>query len=53
MSQDRGYGIGERNPETLPGRGYKCETEWENEKSTERWKKIRQWASKLGAKYTC
>ncbi len=50
LADGRGYGLGERNPTTLPG-GPSHETEHENERNTRRWRPIVAWACKPGGKY--
>lgn len=48
----RTYGLGERNPETLPDGSKGKETPQENKRNTQRWNKIRGAIMHKGTKYT-
>jgi hypothetical protein len=48
----RTYGLGERNPETLPNGHQHWETHSDNERATARWAKIRASVMTGGPKYT-
>lgn len=50
----RAYGLGERNPETLPGSGKNAETVWENQARSRKLSATRKWvqsANSAGYKY--
>jgi hypothetical protein len=47
---NRAYGLGERNPDTLPDGSRSKEDHHENEAKTRRWNAVRAWASKPGGK---
>ncbi len=47
----RGYGLGERNPATLPNGSHGHESHDENRRATLRWRQVVGWAKKPGGKY--
>lgn len=47
----RGYKLGERDPNTLPGGRAGTETPDENKRNTIYWRKVMAWAIKPGGKY--
>lgn len=54
VTKFRGYGLGDRDPSTLPGRKSGSESEWDNERGTRNWKALRKWvasANSAGVKY--
>jgi hypothetical protein len=54
LKELRGYGLGERNPETLPGSHPKAESEDANQIATQRMRRRARWAwsiDSVGAKY--
>lgn len=43
VTRFRGYGIGERDPKTLPGRFSNSESHWENAAASRSWESRRKW----------
>lgn len=52
--EDRNFGLGKRNPATLPGVRSDSESEWANHHSSKGWSALRKWvasANSSGVKY--
>lgn len=50
----RGYGLGQRDPSTVPGRRSDSESEWQNNRQTRKWASLRGWvnsANSTGYRY--
>lgn len=47
----RGYGLGERDPEKLPGARAGNESHDENVRRTKHWRQVLAWATRPGGKY--
>lgn len=54
VTKFRGYGLGERDQSTMPGRKSNSESDWENESRSRYWQARRRWvqsANSAGVKY--
>lgn len=50
----RGYGLGQRDPSTLPNVRSDSESEWQNDRQTAKWRSLRKWVesgSSTGYRY--
>lgn len=54
VTKFRGYGLGQREPSTMPNLRSDSESDWQNDRQTAKWRRLRKWvqsANSTGYRY--